>query len=160
MNKFGKASRKHLSTVDGRGQDVAHRVLLIKDHSIIQGHRNKEKQNSAFDAGYSKLRWADGKHNALPSLAMDVETYPRPPQSELSKEFEQEIEGNDNYIFKKVALALKEQPLRNEQFYLLGMYKGVASERGYPSRSGADFDRDGQVSDSTWFDLFHWELDL
>ena len=160
MNRFGRNSRKNLSTVDGRGQDTAHRVLLIKDHSIIQGHRNKEKQNAAFDAGYSKLKWPDGKHNALPSLAMDIETYPRPPQSELSKEFEKEIEGSNNYVFKKVALALKEQPLRNEQFYLLGMYKGVASERGYPSRSGADFDRDGQVSDSTWFDLFHWELDI
>ena len=160
MNRFGRNSRKNLSTVDGRGQDTAHRVLLIKDHSIIQGHRGKEKQNAAFDNGYSELRWPDGKHNALPSLAMDVETYPRPPQSELSKEFEQEISGSDNYVFKKVALFLKEQPLREEQFYLLGMYKGVASERGYPSRTGADFDRDGQVSDSTWFDLFHWELDI
>jgi len=131
-NRFGRSSRKHLSTVDGRGQQLAHKVLKIKDHSIIQGHRNKPKQNQAFREGFSQLQWPKGKHNQLPSLAWDVQAYPAP----------------DN-----------DADLREEQIYLLGLYKGVGYGDGIIIRTGADFDSDGQVSDSTWYDLFHVEID-
>jgi len=131
-NRFGRASRKQLSTVDGRGQEVAHIVLKIKDHSIIKGHRNQREQHTAFINGHSELDWPDGKHNKLPSKAWDVLTYPVPED---------------------------EQELREEQLYLLGLYKGVGYERGIPIRSGGDWDRDGEIADTTFDDFFHVEID-
>jgi len=131
MNIFGRNSRKHLSTVDARLQRIAHRVLLIKDHSIIQGHRGKTAQNFAFESGNSELQWPDGKHNKRPSSAMDVQVYPRP-----------EIESD----------------LRDEQIYLLGIYKGVGQEQGIPVRVGMDWDNDGQIFDNGFDDGFHVEL--
>ena len=159
MNSFGRNSRKHLATVDGRGQQISHSVLRIKDHSVIQGHRPEKEQNDAFDSGFSKVRWPDGKHNELPSRAADVQTYPLPAESKLAADFRMEIAGLDLPVFNKVLRALEDQPLREEQIYLLGMYKGVAHEQGTPIRTGADWDRDGELADNSFDDLFHWEID-
>ena len=131
-NRFGRTSRKQLSTADGRLQQLAHIVLKIKDHSIVKGHRNKREQHTAYIEGHSELDWPNGKHNGLPSLAIDVQTYPLPET---------------------------EQALREEQLYLLGLYKGVAHERGIPIRSGGDWDRDGEIADTTFDDFFHVEID-
>ena len=130
---FGKKSHRELCTTDARLQDIAHKVLRIKDHSIIQGHRNHADQIIAYRDGFSKVQWPNGKHNGLPSKAMDVQTYPRPQ---------------------------KPSELREEQFYLLGLYRGVAHEMGLEVRTGADWDNDGEVSDNGWDDLFHVELRL
>ena len=132
MNTFGNGSRRQLATADARLRTLAHEVLKIKDHSVIKGHRGEAEQNEAFASGASKLPWPKGKHNAMPSLAIDVQTHPRPDD---------------------------EQKLKEEQLYLLGLYRGVASEAGIPLRTGADFDRDGQTTDSTFFDGFHVEID-
>jgi len=131
VNSFGRNSRKHLATCDARLQRIAHRVLRIKDHSIICGHRNKADQNKAFDEGNSELRWSFGKHNKLPSYAMDVQTYPRP---------------------------VSQDALREDQIYLLGIYKGVAQEQGLPVRVGMDWDNDGEIADNGFDDSFHVEL--
>jgi len=131
MNRFGRQSQYELASADARLHKVAHIVLKIKDHSILKGHRPKLEQNAAFASGNSKLEWPKGKHNDRPSLALDVQSYPRP-------------DG--------------EQELREEQFYLLGLYVGVAKMLGFTFRTGADFDSDGEVSDSGWFDLFHVEI--
>ncbi len=132
MNSFGKSSRAQLATCDARLQKIAHRVLKIKDHSIIKGHRSKEEQNEAFASGASKLKWPKGNHNAIPSKALDAQTYPVPPT---------------------------EQALREDQLYLLGLYKGIASEMGVPLRTGADWDRDGEIADNGFDDFFHAEID-
>ncbi len=131
VNKFGAASKRNLSAVDARLQRIAHLVLIIKDHSIIQGHRGKTAQDAAFESGHSELEWPDGKHNKIPSSAMDVQVYPRP-----------EIESD----------------LRDEQIYLLGIYKGVGQEQGIPVRVGMDWDNDGQIFDNGFDDSFHVEL--
>ncbi len=133
MNVFGTESRDQLATADPRLENVAVTVLLIKDHSILKGHRFENEQNAAYNANpqRSKLKWPDGKHNGVPSLALDVQTYPRPA---------------------------KEQDLRAEQYYLLGLYVGVAARMGVTLRTGADWDTDGEVSDNGWDDLFHVEL--
>ncbi len=81
--------------------------------------------------GNSKLQWPEGKHNGIPSRALDAQTYPRPE---------------------------KKQDLRAEQFYLLGLYVGVGIEMGIELRTGADWDSDGEVSDNGWDDLFHVEI--
>ena len=130
MNSFGRASRTNLRTVEFQGQQLAHRVLKIKDHSILQGHRPEDEQNAAFDTGNSKLRWPDGKHNRLPSTAMDVQTHPVPE---------------------------REQELREEQLYLLGLYRGIGSEMDMEVTTGADWDSNGEISDNGFDDFFHVE---
>ncbi len=132
MNRFGSQSKANLATADTRLYKVAHIVLKIKDHSILKGHRPQVEQDAAFASGNSKLEWPDGKHNTLPSLGIDVQTYPRPE---------------------------KEQDLREEQFYLLGLYVGVGKMLGYTFRTGADWDSDGEVSDNGFDDLFHVEVE-
>ena len=132
-NRFGRNSRKQLSTADGRLQELAHIVLKIKDHSVIKGHRNQREQHTAYLDGHSELDWPNGRHNALPSLAIDVQTYPLPDTN---------------------------QELREEQLYLLGLYKGVAYMKDIPVRSGSDWDRDGEIADNSFDDFFHVELDI
>ena len=134
MNKFGEESLRQLRSADWDLQQIAFEVLAIKDHSILKGHRTENEQNAAFHSGNSKLLWPNGKHNAEPSMAIDVQTYPRPP---LDPHGDQ---------------------LRDEQYYLLGLYVGVAAMRDVELVTGADWDSDGEVSDNGWDDLFHVEL--
>ena len=133
MNVFGPKSLHELAGADYHLQELAHKILVIKDHSIIKGHRGQVEQDAAFDSDpqRSKLPWPLGKHNGIPSKAIDVQTYPRPSD---------------------------EHKLKEEQLYLLGLYRGFAAACGIDLRTGADFDRDGQTTDSTFFDGFHVEL--
>lgn len=129
--KFSKSSVKELSTADSRLQDVAYDVLNIKDHTVLKGHRGKKEQNAAFESGHSKLKWPHGKHNGDPSKAIDVRAYPWPydPQEQ-----------------------------REEQLYLLGLYKGIGWAQGVNIRTGADWDRDGEIADNGFDDFFHVEI--
>ncbi len=136
MNLFGTASRANLSTANSTLQGIAAEVLLIKDHSIIKGHRNQIDQDYAHQKGNSKLKWPDGKHNKLPSNAIDVLTFPVPLGS---------------------LTQTAEQMLREEQLYLLGLYAGVAFALGTTLRTGADWDRNGVISDNGFDDFFHVE---
>ncbi len=130
MNLFGTKSLANLSTANSTLQGIAAEVLLIKDHSIIKGHRNQIDQDFAHKNGASKLKWPDGKHNKLPSNAIDVQTYPVPAS---------------------------ESELREDQLYLLGLYVGVAFALGTTLRTGADWDRDGEIADNGFDDFFHVE---
>lgn len=132
MNIFASASRANLASADFRLQRVAHVVLQIKDHSVIKGHRPKDEQNAAFESGASKLPWPHGKHNDFPSKAIDVRTWPSPDDM---------------------------QALREEQIYLLGLYKGVGQSMSIPIRIGMDWDYDGEISDNGFDDGFHVEID-
>jgi len=107
-------------------------VLQIKDHSVVKGHRGEAEQHQAFVDGNSKLDWPDGNHNAYPSKAQDVMSYPFPQD---------------------------EQAQREEQMYLLGLYKGVAAVMGIPLRAGGDWDRDGEILDNGFDGFLHVELD-
>ncbi len=132
MNKWGSNSILQRSTSDPRLNAIGDVVLQIKDHSVVKGHRPEDEQHQAFVDGNSKLDWPDGKHNAYPSKAQDLRTYPFPET---------------------------EQEQREEQLYLLGLYKGVAAVRDVPLRTGADWSRDGNLFDNGWDDLFHVEID-
>ncbi len=133
MNKFGTQSMEALETAHATLRTVAHKVLEVKDHSVLVGHRSEIEQDAGFNASpqTTRLKWPEGKHNSFPSMAIDVQTYPRPAD---------------------------EQDLREEQMYLLGLYVGVAKYMGVELRTGADWDRDGEISDNGWDDLFHVEL--
>ena len=137
MNTFGAASRKQLVSADTRLHRIAYAVLATKDHSIIKAHRSERDQGIAFAAGHTKLEWPHGKHNELPSKALDVRTYPVP-------------EADTEYKAERM--------LREEQLYLLGLYVGVAAQMGITLRTGADWDRDGEIADNGFDDFFHVEI--
>ena len=134
MNKWGSNSILQRLTSDPRLNAIGDVVLQIKDHSVVKGHRGEDEQNEAFNAvpQRSKLPWPKGNHNAYPSKAQDVKAYPFPE---------------------------KEQEQREEQLYLLGLYRGVAEMMGVPLRTGADWDRDGEILDNGFDDFFHAEID-
>ena len=134
MNTWGKQSLAERATSDPWLNDIGDVVLQIKDHSVVKGHRGRKEQDAAFFATpqRTKLRWPNGNHNAMPSKAQDVRSYPFPE---------------------------KEQEQREEQLYLLGLYKGVAVMKDIPLRTGADWDRDGEILDNGFDDFFHVEID-
>jgi len=134
MNKWGANSIEQRATSDPRLNAIGDVVLQIKDHSVVKGHRGEIEQNEAFNAvpQRSKLPWPKGNHNAYPSKAQDVMSYPFPQD---------------------------EQAQREEQLYLLGLYKGVAAVMDIPLRTGGDWDRDGEILDNGFDDFLHVELD-
>lgn len=149
MNKFGHASQNALDSAHGALRLIAVKVLAIKDHSVLKGHRPESEQNAAYygNPQRSKLKWPDGKHNGVPSRAIDVQTYPLPlnglaQAATILPKYKEEYQRR----------------LREEQLYLLGLYMGIASEMGITLRTGADWDRDGEIADNGWDDFFHVEI--
>ena len=98
--------------------------------TVICGHRNKEDQDKAHEQGFSKLKYPKSKHNCVPSKAMDIIP---------------DAGGWD---------------AGREQFILMiGMIKGIALNLGIPIRWGGDWDSDNDLTDQTFFDLAHIELE-
>ena len=161
MNTWGARSQRERATSDARLNEVGDIVLEIKNHSVLKGHRDQYDQHAAFtsDPQRSKLDWPDGKHNELPSKAQDVRTYPNPPTSSLAEDFAALEKYDSSPLFKRVLETLRAQPLREDQLYLLGLYKGVSHMLGYKFRTGADWDRDGEIADNGFEDFFHVEVE-
>lgn len=128
MNKFSNQSLIRLDSADERLQVIFTKVLHIIDCTIIEGHRDKELQNEYFRTGKSKVEYPNGKHNEIPSMAVDVAPYP--------------INWNDKKRF----------------YYFAGIVKAVAFEMGYKLRWGGDWDNDNDLNDQTFMDLVHFEL--
>lgn len=125
---FGKSSLKNISECHLDLQKVLHTAIEIIDFSVIQGERNEEDQNKAYDKGLSKLRYPQSKHNHSPSLAVDIVPYP--------------IDWNDRERFCLLA----------------GIIKGMAHTLGVNIRWGGDFNGNNIMSDDTFSDLPHFEL--
>lgn len=63
---------ERLKTVNPTLGLVVIETAKILPLTVLEGHRGKEAQDQAFKEGKSKLQWPNGKHNALPSLAVDL----------------------------------------------------------------------------------------
>lgn len=157
--KFSDRSKAELETSDIRLRRLAHWALIAKDHSVLKGHRPEAEQNAAFASGASQLPWPKGKHNGVPSKAIDVQAYPRPAPLEFERDPDKMAERELRREVKRLRAQLRDQPLRAEQLYLLGIYKGAAVVFNVPIRTGADWDRDGEIADNGFDDLFHVEID-
>ena len=74
--RWSQASLSKLNTAHPLLVTLFSRVIrrsdLPNDLTILCGHRGKAEQDAAFKAGASKLKWPKSKHNATPSLAVDV----------------------------------------------------------------------------------------
>ena len=76
MPRFGRKSKERLASCDPKLQKLFNEVIKHVDCSVLEGHRGKERQNKFYDEGKSKVRYPNGRHNANPSLAVDVTPYP------------------------------------------------------------------------------------
>ena len=76
MPKFSQESFSRLSTCHIDLQVVFFEIVHTVDCAILEGHRGQLEQDKAYADGKSKLKWPLGKHNTMPSLAVDVAPYP------------------------------------------------------------------------------------
>jgi len=129
MPKFSKLSEERLSTCDSRLQLILKEAIELIDFTVLEGHRGKEAQDEAFRKGTSQLPWPKGKHNALPSRAVDIAPYP--------------IDWNDTHRFA----------------FLMGLVAGIAKKHNVKVRFGLDWNRNGKINDEKFKDFPHVELD-
>lgn len=137
MPTFSQRSITRLSTCHPDLQRLFHRVIQIYDCVVLEGHRNQEAQDRAFRDGKSKLPWPKGKHNSLPSLAVDVAPYDcaqRPVNW-----------SNDRANIVRF-------------YHFAGVVKGLAESMDIRIRYGGDWDGDTRFDDQTFNDLVHFEL--
>ena len=128
MPYFGKKSKERLNTCDSNLQKVFNEVIKHVDCSVLEGHREKDRQNKLFEEGKTKVKYPNGRHNRQPSSAVDVTPYP--------------VDWKD----------------RERQTLFAGFVIGVASQMGVNIRWGGDWDQDFQVADNRFDDFPHFEL--
>jgi peptidoglycan L-alanyl-D-glutamate endopeptidase CwlK len=134
MPAFSSASLDKLATCHPDLQVLFNKVIQGWDCTILEGYRDQEGQNKAFIDGNSKLQWPDGKHNKMPSNAVDVAPYP--------------IDWEDESRF----------------CFFAGFVLGVADELKrqriitHDIRWGGDWNSDKQVKDNKFNDRVHYEI--
>lgn len=128
MPDFSEKSIAKLTTCDARLQRVFQQVVQDFDCTVIEGHRDKERQNKMVEEGKSQVRWPDGKHNTVLSMAVDVTPYP--------------VVWDD----------------RERQTLFAGFVLATAKAMGVNLRWGGDWDRDTEVRDNSFDDLVHFEI--
>ena len=128
MPYFGKKSKERLNTCDSKLQKVFNEVIKHVDCSVLEGHREKDRQNKLYEEGKTKVKYPNGRHNRQPSSAVDVTPYP--------------VDWGD----------------RERQTLFAGFVIGVASQMGINLRWGGDWDQDFQVVDNRFDDFPHFEL--
>jgi peptidoglycan L-alanyl-D-glutamate endopeptidase CwlK len=131
---FSQTSFSRLATCHMELQTLFYEVIRTFDCTILEGHRNEADQEKAVADGKSKLHWPHGKHNANPSMAVDVAPYPV------------------NFTDTK------------RLYYFGGWVQGVAQrlkdegKMTYSIRWGGDWNGNKDLDDQTFFDLVHFEL--
>jgi len=128
MPRFGAKSKSKLKTCDIKLQEVFNEVIKKVDCSVLEGHRGKDRQNSLFKEGKTKVIYPNGRHNASPSRAADVVPYP--------------IDWEDRERFHLFA----------------GFVIGVAYKMGIKLRWGGDWNMNWFVDDNKFDDFPHFEL--
>ena len=128
MPRFGKRSKERLATCDNRLQMVFNEVIKYVDCSILEGHRDKERQNQLYIEGKTKVKYPNGRHNSSPSNAVDVTPYP--------------VDWAD----------------RERQTLFAGFVIGIARSMGITLRWGGDWYMDFQVMDNRFDDFPHFEV--
>lgn len=128
MPAFSEKSLAKLATCDPRIQRVFEAVVVEFDCTILEGHRDQDRQGQMIAEGKSKTPWPNSKHNAKPSLAADVAVYP--------------IDWED----------------RERQTLFAGYVLATARAMGITLRWGGDWDRDTEVRDNSLDDLVHFEI--
>ena len=133
MPRYSRRSKERLATCDQRLQDVFNEVIKHVDCSILEGYRNKERQNKLYDEKRTKVKYPNGRHNSNPSKAVDVTPYP--------------VDWED----------------RERQTLFAGFVIGIARGMGHKIRWGGNWDMyeekgRWEVKDNRFDDLPHFEI--
>jgi hypothetical protein len=128
MPRFGKRSKENLSTCHEDLQKVFNEVIKHVDCSVLEGHRDEEKQERLFSEGKTKVHYPKGRHNSKPSRAVDVVPYP--------------IDWDDRERFHLFS----------------GFVLGLARGMGITLRWGGDWNMNFEVDDNKFDDFPHFEL--
>ena len=128
MPRFGKKSKEQLATCNEKQERVFNEVIKTVDCSVLEGHRDKDRQNAFYEEGKTKVKYPKGRHNADPSLAVDVVPYP--------------IDWDDRERFHLFA----------------GFVLGTAKQMGIKLRWGGDWNINWFVDDNKFDDFPHFEL--
>lgn len=138
MPQFSQRSLDRLVTCDPRLQGILKDAIAIVDFTILEGHRGKEAQDKAVAEGKSHTPWPTGKHNAMPSRAVDV--------APVYYDHGSKIDWDDLAAFGRIA----------------GVIQACAFMRGVPLRFGLDWDGDfrsvNRDPDENLMDAPHIEL--
>ena len=130
---WGPRSKRVYNQLHPHLQEMCDYLLQnISDVSLITGHRDEATQNSLYPA-YTKVKWPNGSHNKYPSLAVDLQPYPYPQN---------------------------EQNLREQLTYIAGRVVQWGIHTGVDIRWGGDWNRNGDITDNGFDDLFHFEVRL
>jgi peptidoglycan L-alanyl-D-glutamate endopeptidase CwlK len=138
LAKFSRSSREKLETCGYDLQVLFRRVIEIIDCTVLCGRRGEEEQNQAFEAGKSRCKWPESKHNAeAPVLSPAIDVAP--------------------YYVEKPHIRWDKKSLWRWYFFG-GIVLGIADTLQISIRWGGDWDRDTYVRDQKFNDLPHFEL--
>ena len=130
MPSFGNTSIERLLTCHVLIQQILNKAIEKIDFCVVCGHRGKKEQDDCFKSGASKLKFPLSKHNTLPSMAVDIAFW-----------------NGEKLVWDAKQAA-----------YLAGYIMATADSMGIKIRLGADWDRDGDITDENFLDLPHIEL--
>ena len=128
MARFSALSRERLGTCDERLQKVFYEVIKHFDCTILEGYRSEALQNLYVAQGKSRIKWPNGKHNSLPSKAVDAIPFP--------------VDWDDV----------------NRICYFAGYVMATALSMGIKLIWGKDWDGDTDLNDQTFRDGPHYQL--
>lgn len=134
MPTFSESSKKQLATCHSDLQTLMNEAIKYIDFTVLEGHRGQAAQEAAFKAGNTKLHFPNGKHNKLPSLAVDIAPFP--------------VDWKDTERF----------------VYFAGFIMGIAKmllaqgKITHTVRWGGDWNNNTLVKDETFRDYGHFEV--
>lgn len=133
MPRFSVASELQLNTCHPDLQRVLREAIKHFDFVVVEGHRGKAAQDAAYAKGFSQVRYPHGKHNSLPSRAVDIAPFP---------------------------IDWSEKRAAHLRFaFMQGVVLACANQLGVKVRFGMDWNRNLDPRDETFLDLPHVELD-
>lgn len=135
---LSKVAASRLDTVHLTLRGVVLEAAEIVPFTVLEGHRGQADQEAAFARGATKLHWPNGKHNAFPSLAVDL--------APIYYQEGAKIDWEDLIAFGRI----------------MGVLQAVAHHRFIQLRFGLDWDGDfhsvGRDPDETFLDAPHVEV--
>lgn len=136
MPNYSTISKSRLVTCHEDLQTLFNEVIKYYDCTIVYGHRGEIAQNQAYAEGKSQLKWPNSKHNKWPSLAVDAAP------------------------FEKTAIDWGKLQSSNFAGFVMGIAAMLFAEGKitHRIRSGADWDMDNDVDDTTFWDACHFEI--
>ncbi len=126
--RFSNKSIARLNTCDKQLWNVMNDVLNYFDISILDGYRDRERQDNLFRLKATRVEYPGSKHNVLPSKAVDVAPYP--------------INFNDIERY----------------YFLAGLVKVISEKMAIKIRWGGDWNGDNDFKNQHFYDLGHYEL--